>query len=248
MTTNAAQLAGRTAIVTGAGSGIGAASAIAFAQAGATVLAVDRPGVAPPNHPQVHAFAIDVAEHGAAEAIVARATDIAGRLDILFNNAGVASNSLAQSTSDEDWARTLDVNLSAPFRLARAAIAHLAKAPAGRIINTASVMANITDYGLSAYCASKSGILGLTRTLAVELGKYGVTVNAILPGAIRTGMTGPLWQARPDIAEVWAKKAALRRLGEPDDIARVAVFLASDAAGFVTGQAIAVDGGLTLRV
>lgn len=241
-------LLGRTAIVTGAGSGIGAASALAFADAGATVVAVDRPGgPQPPSHAGIRALAMDITADGAPEAIVAAAHAMNGRLDIVFNNAGIAANSLAADMSDEDWARTMDVNLSAPFRIARAAIPLLKQAPAGRIINTASVMAQVTDYGLSAYCASKAGLLGLTRTLALELGKFGVTVNAILPGAIRTGMTGPLWEARPEIAEVWAKKAAVRRLGEPEDIARVALFLASDAAGFVTGQAIAVDGGLTLR-
>jgi NAD(P)-dependent dehydrogenase (short-subunit alcohol dehydrogenase family) len=170
------------------------------------------------------------------------------RLDILFNNAGVALSALCEQTRDEEWRATLGVNLDAPFRLCRAAIPHLRTSPAGRIINTASVMAEGTDYGLSAYCASKAGVVGLTRTLALELGKYAITANAILPGAIRTGMTAGLWDTRPEVAEIWAKKAALRRLGEPDDIARVALFLASDAGGFVTGQSLTVDGGLTLRV
>jgi NAD(P)-dependent dehydrogenase (short-subunit alcohol dehydrogenase family) len=109
-------------------------------------------------------------------------------------------------------------------------------------------MAEGTNYGLAGYCASKTGVLGLVRTLALEWGKHGVTANAILPGAIATGMTKPLWEAHPEIAELWAKKAALRRVGQPEDVARLAVFLASDAASFITGQAIAVDGGLTLRV
>jgi NAD(P)-dependent dehydrogenase (short-subunit alcohol dehydrogenase family) len=108
-------------------------------------------------------------------------------------------------------------------------------------------MANGTDYGLGAYCASKAGVVGLVHSLALELGKYGVTANAILPGAIRTGMTAASF-ANNDIAEVWAKKSVLRRLGEPIDVARVALFLASDDAAFVTGQSIAADGGMTLRI
>jgi len=133
------------------------------------------------------------------------------------------------------------------FRLSRQAIPHIVKSPAGRILCTASVMANGSDYGLAAYCASKAGVTGLVRTLALELGKHGVTVNAILPGAIRTGMTAGSF-ANNDVAAVWAKKSVLRRLGEPIDVARVALFLVSDDAAFVTGQEIAADGGLTVRI
>lgn len=244
-------LAGRKAIVTGAASGIGLASARLFAAEGAQVLAVDLPG-----GPLEEAFegtaiatlAVSVTDHDAPAAIMARAVEALGGIDIVFNNAGVADSALAALMSDEAWDRVLDVNLRAVFRVTRAAIPFLVNSPAGRIINTASVMAEGTGMGLGAYSASKAGVVGFTRTLAVELGKHGVTANAILPGAIRTGMTAGLWEQRPEVAELWARKSVLRRLGEPDDIARVAAFLASDAAGFVTGQAIAVDGGLTLRV
>ncbi|MDX2235799.1 MAG: SDR family NAD(P)-dependent oxidoreductase [Hyphomonadaceae bacterium] len=242
------RLAGRTAIVTGAASGIGAASARLFAAEGAHVVAVDRPGAfvdAPPAG--VVALEADVTGADAPETIVAAAM-ATGRLDILFNNAGVAGAVLAANLTDAEWDRVFDVNIRAVFRLCRAAISHLVQSPAGRIISTASVMAEGTDYGLAAYCASKAGVAGLTRTLALELGKHGVTANYLMPGAIRTGMTGPLWDARPDVADIWAKKAVLRRLGEPIDLARAALFLASDDAGFVTGQGLAVDGGLTLRV
>jgi 3-oxoacyl-[acyl-carrier protein] reductase len=112
----------------------------------------------------------------------------------------------------------------------------------------ASVMAEGTDYGLAAYCASKAGVAGLTRTLALELGKFNITANYLLPGAVRTGMTAPLWTARPDVADIWAKKSALRRLGEPMDLAKAALFLASDDGAFVTGHGLTVDGGLMLRV
>jgi NAD(P)-dependent dehydrogenase (short-subunit alcohol dehydrogenase family) len=242
------RLTGRAAIVTGAASGIGRASAELFAAEGARVLAVDRPGT-DLEFPDdaVTGFAADVTEAASPEAIVAEAMARFGRLDILFNNAGIGSNALTAQTSDEAWDRVQAVNLRAVFRLARAAIPHLIASPAGRILNTASVMAQGTDYGLAAYCASKAGVLGLTRTLALELGKHGVTANAILPGAILTGMTAASFE-RPDVAQAWAKKSVLRRLGRPIDVARVALFLASDDAGFLTGQAIAADGGMTLRI
>jgi NAD(P)-dependent dehydrogenase (short-subunit alcohol dehydrogenase family) len=238
----------KVAIVTGAASGIGRASAELFAREGARVLAVDRPGTDLSfDSPQIVGFAADLAAAEAPVRIVEAATAIAGQLDILYNNAGVSNSSLASEMSDEAFDRVLAVNLRAVFRLSREATPWLVKSGAGRIINTASVMALGTDYGLAAYCASKAGVLGLTRTLALELGKHAVTANAILPGAIATGMTAASF-ANPDIAAIWAKKSVLRRLGQPADIARVALFLASDDAGFVTGQAIAADGGMTLRI
>jgi 3-oxoacyl-[acyl-carrier protein] reductase len=242
------RLAGRTAIVTGAASGIGQASAQLFAEEGATVIAVDRPGAfkSPAPAGATHLEA-DLAAEDAPARIVGEALKT-GRLDILFNNAGISNNVLAASMTDADWDRVFDVNIRAVFRLSREAIPHLIKSPAGRIISTASVMAEGTDYGLAAYCASKAGVGGLTRSLALELGKHGVTANYLMPGAIRTGMTRPLWEARPEVADIWAKKSVLRRLGEPIDLARAALFLASDEAGFITGQGLAVDGGLTLRV
>jgi NAD(P)-dependent dehydrogenase (short-subunit alcohol dehydrogenase family) len=241
------RLAGRTAIVTGAASGIGRASAELFVAEGAGVLAVDRPGSDLGFEGDIAPLHADVTADDAPQAIIAAAVQRFGRLDILFNNAGVGSNALAAEMTDEAWDGVQAVNLRAVFRLCRAAIPHLIASPAGRILNTASVMAEGTDYGLAAYCASKAGVLGLTRTLALELGKHGVTANALLPGAILTGMTQASFE-RPEVAQTWAKKSVLRRLGQPIDVARVALFLASDDAGFVTGQAIAADGGLTLRI
>ena len=243
-----ARLAGKAAIVTGAASGIGRASAVLFAAEGARVLAVDRPGSDLDFADRtIETLGVDLAASDAPDRVVGRTLEAFGALDILYNNAGIGSNALASVMTDETWDMVQDVNLKAVFRMCRQAIPHLVKSPAGRIISTASVMANGTDYGLSAYCASKAGVVGLMRTLALELGKHGVTANAVLPGAIRTGMTARGF-ADPAIADVWAKKSVLRRLGEPIDVARVALFLASEDAGFVTGQAIAADGGLTLRI
>jgi 3-oxoacyl-[acyl-carrier protein] reductase len=243
-------LQGRAALVTGAASGIGFAAVEAFLAAGSQVLAVDRvdEGMARLRERGAKTLVADLAAASACAAAVDEAVANFGRLDILFANAGVARGAPAAEMDDAAWDEQLAVNLSAPFRMARAAAPYVAQSPAGRVLVTASVMAEATDYGLVGYCASKAGVLGLVRTLALEWGKHGVTANAILPGAIATGMTRPVWEARPDIADLWAKKAALKRLGTPDDIARLAVFLASDAAGFITGQAITVDGGLTLRV
>jgi NAD(P)-dependent dehydrogenase (short-subunit alcohol dehydrogenase family) len=243
----AGRLAGRRAIVTGAASGIGEASAALFADEGAAVLAVDLPGrslFAPMGGAVLE---IAIATEEAPAKIVTTAVSSLGGIDILFNNAGVSGRWRIEEMTDEQWDRVQDVNVRAPMRIIRAAVPELRKSKAGRIINTASVMAEMTDIGLSAYCASKAAVAGLTRTLALELGKYGIAANYILPGAIRTGMTSALWDERPDIAEIWAKKAALRRLGAPEDMARVALFLASGDAQFVTGHGLTADGGLTLR-
>ncbi|HEV2362609.1 MAG TPA: SDR family NAD(P)-dependent oxidoreductase [Caulobacteraceae bacterium] len=242
------RLDGRCAIVTGAASGIGRASAELFAAEGARVLAVDRPATELAfADAAVRACAADLAAADAPRKIVAAALDELGGVDILFNNAGIGLGAPAVETTDEAWDQVQAVNLRAVFRLCREAIPHLVASKAGRVICTASVMANGTDYGLAAYCASKAGVVGLTRTLALELGRSGVTANAILPGAILTGMTRRNF-SDPKIADVWARKSVLKRLGQPIDIARLALFLASDEAAFVTGQAIACDGGLTLRI
>ena len=246
------RLKDRVAIVTGAASGIGQASAHLFAGEGANVLAVDLPGkdlaTAHAGKANIAIFEKSVGDSDSADAIVAEAVKRFGKLDIVMNNAGVASNTRIEDITEEGWQHTLNVNLSAQMRICQKALPYLKQSPAGRIINVASVMAEGTDYGLSAYCASKAGVAGLTRTLALELGKFGITANYLEPGAIRTGMTSALWSARPDVADIWAKKAALRRLGQPIDLARGALFLASDDGGFVTGHGLVVDGGLMLRV
>ena len=242
-----ARLSGKAAIVTGAASGIGRASAERFAAEGARVVAVDRPDTQLEYEAEtIVPLALDITGADAPAQIVDAALAAFGRLDILYNNAGIGAGAPAAEMTDEAWDNVQAVNLRAVFRLTRAAIPHLVASGAGRIICTASVMAEHTDYGLAAYCASKAGVVGLTRTLALELGRHGVTANAILPGAILTGMTARNF-AKAEIADVWARKSPLKRLGQPADIAALALFLASDEAGFVTGQAIACDGGLTLR-
>jgi NAD(P)-dependent dehydrogenase (short-subunit alcohol dehydrogenase family) len=242
------RLEGRFAIVTGAASGIGRASAELFAAEGARVLAVDRPGADLAfDHTAIEGLGCDLATDEAPATIVGRALEAFGGLDIVYNNAGVSGSKPVADTTDEDFDRIVGVNLRASFRLAREATPHLVKSGRGRLIFTASIMARHTDNGLVAYSASKAGVVGMMRTFALELGRHGVTANAILPGAIATGMTAASF-VREDVVAVWARKAALKRLGQPIDIARAALFFASDDGGFVTGQALGVDGGLMLRV
>jgi len=244
------RLEGKVAIVTGAASGIGQASARLFAEEGASVLAVDRPGTelaaAHDSVERVATLERDITDEGAPVTIVGRAVELFGGLDILLNNAGVGHNALAEVLPVAEWDRVFGVNVRAQFLLCQQAIPHMRARGKGRLINVASVMAERTDYGLAAYAASKAGVAGLTRTLALELGKFGITANYILPGPIYTGMTRQNFD-QDYIRQVWEKKTAVRRLGQPIDIARGALFLASDESDYVTGHGLVIDGGLTLR-
>jgi NAD(P)-dependent dehydrogenase (short-subunit alcohol dehydrogenase family) len=225
-----------------------------FAEEGAQVLAVDRPGSAIDSvhtgEQSITPLACDITDDDAPKRIIGGALERFGGIDILFNNAGISGRAFAEEMTDEQWDRVMDVNVRAMFRTCREAIPHLRKRAEekgrARIINTASVMAFDTDYGLSAYCASKAGVAGLTHTLALELGKFRITANYILPGAVYSGLTKTNFD-NPEIAAIWAKKAALRRLGQPIDLARGALLLACDDSDFITGHGLVVDGGLTLR-
>lgn len=239
------RLKDRVAIVTGAASGIGRATAELFASEGAKVLAVDlKPFTS--DVAGIETLAQDVARADAGQKIVETAIKAFGQLDIVMNNAGVALGAPLDAFPDEYWDKTMAVNVTAQFRLVRAALPHLKASKAGRVINVASIMAESSNYGLAAYSASKAAVAGLTRNLALELGADGVTANYILPGAILTGMAPDIGEGKAN--EVWAKKAALRRVGQPIDIARGALFLASDDSGFVTGHGLNIDGGMLMRV
>ncbi|MEQ9519196.1 MAG: SDR family oxidoreductase [Parvibaculum sp.] len=238
----------RVAIVTGAASGIGRATAELFASEGAKVLAVDlKPFALTSAGPvQIETFVQDVAAPDAGARLVDVAIRTFGQIDILMNNAGVALGAPLETFPDDFWDKTMAVNVTAHFKLVRAAVPYLKKSAAGRVINVASIMAQSSNYGLAAYSASKAAVAGLTRNLALELGQYGITANYILPGAILTGMAPDIGDGKAN--EVWAKKAALKRIGQPIDIARGALFLASDDGGFVTGHGLNVDGGMLMRV
>jgi 3-oxoacyl-[acyl-carrier protein] reductase len=226
------KLAGRKAIVTGAASGIGLATAARLRADGAEVVGVDLTG---------SDLDADVATPEDLAAIIAAAGD---RLDILVNNAGVCPVAPLDRTDDALWAKAFDVNVTAAFRLVRALAPLLARSSAGRVINTGSILSSYGDAGLLAYSASKHAILGLTRALANELGPKGVTVNCVQPGCIVTGMTQAMLDAGTGADAYYRGKSPLGRLGQPEDIADVIAFLASDDSRFITGQGIVVDGGI----
>lgn len=246
------RLSGKVAVISGAASGIGRAAVDLFAAEGAQVLAVDRDAsrLADFDAANIAVFPADLTDAASPKRIAAEAEERFGGVDILFNNAGIMQNALAEATTDEVWDRTFAVNVRSMFLMSRELIPML-KARAeqrgrARIINTASVMAIATDIGAAAYAASKHAVAGLTKTLALELGKFRITANYLLPGAIDTPMNAGFTD--PEIRRVWARKAALRRLGEPADIARAALLLAQDESDFITGHGLVADGGLMLRL
>ncbi|RVU05742.1 SDR family oxidoreductase [Novosphingobium umbonatum] len=234
------RLAGRCGIVTGGGSGIGAATAARLRADGAKILTVDRAG-------QVDLL-IDVAAPAANAEIVAEAMERFGRLDLLVPCAGISAFCPLEGHSDAYFDEVMAVNVSAVFRLVRNALPHLKAAGSGRIVTIGSVTSQFGDAGLVAYGASKHAVLGLTRALAGELGPFGITANCIMPGAIDTPMTAPAFTAMPQYRQHWEQKAALGRLGQPEDIADVIAFLCSEDARFVTGQGLLVDGGAMTRM
>ncbi len=249
-------LAGLRAIVTGAGSGIGRASALLFAAQGAAVLAVDRdePAVQETRSQIVvaggraEAMAADVGEEAQAAAYVARAVDVFGGLDVVHANAGVSGGMvpLLEATA-ELWAEVLRVNLIGAFLAIRHAAPHMVAQGRGSIVCTASVAGLRANAAGAAYSASKAGVISLVQTAAASLAGTGVRVNAVCPGLIETGMTRPLFEAaraRGSEGRI-GQLNPLQRHGMPQEIAAAALFLASDAASYVNGQALAVDGGLS---
>lgn len=251
-------VAGKVAIVTGAASGMGRATAHLFADEGAHVAVVDVGqdrvdrvvaeihGAHGPT--SARGWVCDVSDHGAIHRLVDEVAAHFGGIDILINNAGISlPNSVFQDEDsyEENWDRTLAVNLTAHSRLVRACLPHLMKNGAGRVVNIASTEAIVTAPGLTAYAAAKAGVVGLTKSLAVELGKHGVNVNCIYPGPITTGMTASISDA--DKQTYARRRVPLRRYGDPEEVAQMTLNLCLPAASYVTGAAIPVDGGMTIR-
>ncbi|MDD4237709.1 MAG: 3-oxoacyl-[acyl-carrier-protein] reductase [Desulfotomaculaceae bacterium] len=244
-------LSNRVAIITGASRGIGRAIALAMAKAGADVVvnyarndaaAAEVADLIRATGRKVLLFQADVADPEAADNLIQAAQTEFGRVDILVNNAGINRDNLVLRMKDEDWDAVLSVNLKGAFNCARAAARFMVKNQYGRIINISSVVGLTGNFGQANYAAAKAGLLGLTKALAKELCSRNITVNAVAPGFINTEMTAGLPEK---VTEKLLAQIPMKRFGEPEDVAGLAVFLATDIAKYITGQTIAADGGMT---
>ena len=243
------KLEGKVAIITGAASGIGEAIAKLYLAEGARVVLTDLPGhglEAMFSGPNVHCLALDVTADGSAEAVVAAANAQFGGLDILVNNAGIALGKPFEDTTDEEFDRIMAVNVRSVFRTSRAAVPSLKARGAGRIINLGSIMSGTGGPLLAAYGCSKHAVAGLSKGMACDLGQYGITVNYLQPGSIWTGMSKPFMEDA-GFRQYWETKAPMGRIGDPQDVAVAALFLATDEASFISGAGLAVDGGAAIR-
>jgi 3-oxoacyl-[acyl-carrier protein] reductase len=253
-------LTGRVALVTGAASGIGAATAITFARAGADVALGWYPG--DPHDVEIVrreveatgrralALELDVASTDSVDAFVAAAFSALGRIDIVVANAGIARTVPALELTDEAWNKVVDVNLLGVWRCFRAALPHLLEAGYGRLLATSSVAGTRQSWTEHVhYTASKAGIVGLVTSLAIEVGRHGVTVNAVAPGVIESPQSlDPVNSLGVEGVAAAGRANPVGRVGKPEDVAALYRFLASDDAGFINGQLITVDGGRTLVI
>ena len=243
-------LNGRVALVTGASRGIGRAIAMGLAAAGATVIAVAREDHARATADEIvatggraDAASVDVTDADSVDRAVAAALERHGRIDVLVNNAGIARYQLLLRMKREDWDAVIDTNLTAAFTCAQAVMKTMVKQRSGRIVNIASVVGQMGNAGQANYAASKAGLIGFTKALALEVASRNITVNAVAPGLIATDMTQEMAARRH---EAWADRIPMKRAGTPDDVAAAVVFLASDEASYITGQVLAVNGGMYL--
>ena len=239
---------GKCALVTGATGGIGRVIAKKLHDAGATVILTDMnqeklDAYAAELTDRVFAFSCNLGDGADIDALVAKAEKAAGAIDILINNAGLTKDNLFMRMKDEDWDLVLKVNLTAGFRLARAAIRGMMKRRYGRIVSMASIVGVIGNPGQANYAASKAGMIAMTKCLAAEVASRGITANCVAPGFIKTPMTDALPE---EAKEKLTRNIPMARLGLPEDVANAVVFLASDEASYITGQTIHVNGGMAM--
>jgi NAD(P)-dependent dehydrogenase (short-subunit alcohol dehydrogenase family) len=258
---NFPDLRGKVAIIAGAGTGIGRASALALAREGALIAVVDwsrengRACADEINNLYRETQAIfihaDVSKSTDAQRISDETIRVFGRIDILHNNAGIQTYGTVVTTDEETWDRTLNVNLKSIFLVSKYAIPHMIKSGGGSIINTASVQAHACLANSAAYVASKGAVVALTREMALDFAAQNIRVNAVLPGSVNTPMLqfAASQETEPDKAlQDWGKIHPLGRVGTPEEVGAMVAFLASDAAGFITGAPMLVDGGLAARL
>lgn len=252
------QLDGKVALVTGGAMGIGRASVVRLAKAGAKVVFADI------NEPEANEtlklvqaengkaefFCTDVANTSDIKNIVTHTFEKYGKIDILHNNVGVALGGTVIETSDDVWNKVIEVNLTSVFRFCKYVIPYMIQNGGGSIVNSASVQGLMGFDGWAAYAASKGGILSLTRQIASEYAKHNVRVNSIAPGTIETPMNTKIFSEVDDpqvLIDSWNRMHPIGRFGQPEEIAEIVLFLASDASSFITGQCIVADGGMTIK-
>jgi 3-oxoacyl-[acyl-carrier protein] reductase len=243
------RLENKVAIITGAGSGIGKETALLFAEKGAKVVVADVKGgeetVAhiKKNGDEAFFFKLDVTNREQSKQMTKDILEKYGRIDVLINNAGIVQDAFLSKMTEEQWDKVINVNLKGVFNCTQAVVEAMMNQGNGVIINTSSIVGLNGNVGQANYAATKAGLIGMTKTLAKELGKKGIRVNAVAPGFIATPMTSNVPEK---ILEMMKEKTPLRRLGEPKDVAYAYLYLASDEANFVNGAVLCVDGGLVI--